>query len=83
MIIAKLNCGKKNENTIRFPTSSHLGRRCGRKSSQMPNLNIALVPVVGGAEERDQPGGGEGTEVWGEGHMSTGKINTKEFLDAV
>lgn len=49
----------------------------------MPNLNIALVPVVGGAEERDQPGGGEGTEVWGEGHMSTGKINTKEFLDAV
>ena len=49
----------------------------------MPNLNTALVPVVGGAEERDQPGGGEGTEVWGDGHMSTGKINTKEFLDAV
>lgn len=48
----------------------------------MPNLNTALVPVVGGAEERDQPGGGEGTEVWGDGHKSTGKINTKEFLDA-
>lgn len=49
----------------------------------MPNLNIAWVPVVGGAEERDQPGGGEGTEERGDGHLSTGKINTKEFLDAV
>lgn len=55
----------------------------GAKSSQMPNLYIALVQERGeGATPAGRRGvrGGEGTGDTGEGHLNTGEINTKESL---
>lgn len=55
------------------------------KSSQMPNLYLALIEL-GGGEAKPAGGGGrggEGTSDTRQGHSSTGEINTKESLYVV